>query len=58
MYVVPLSHILGKPPLIPAGDYVTITHSMHDSKEACYSLGECYWRGEPCSDSQLLLFEK
>jgi hypothetical protein len=29
VYVVPLSHILGKLPLIPAGDHCTIPRSMH-----------------------------
>ncbi len=39
VYVVPLSHILGKLPLIPAGDHGTIPRSMHGRKDACYNIG-------------------
>jgi hypothetical protein len=59
VYVVPLSRILGKLPLIPAGDYSTIPQIMHwhghTGKEACYKWGVCDWRGagEPCSGSPL-----
>ena len=47
VYVVPLSHILGKLPLIPAGDHSTIPRSMHGRKNACYPLGVCDRQGEP-----------
>ena len=53
VYVVPLSHILGKLPLIPAGDYGTIPRIMHGHKEACYKRGVCDRRGEPGSGSPL-----
>ena len=53
VYVVPLSHILGKLPLIPAGDYGTIPRSMHGRKDACYERGVCDRRGEPGSGSPL-----
>jgi hypothetical protein len=35
VYVVSLSHILGKLPLIPAGDHCTIPQSMNGSKDVC-----------------------
>ncbi len=38
---VPLSHILGKLPLIPAGDHNTIPKSMHGIKDTCYPWGVC-----------------
>ena len=47
VYVVPLSHILGKLPLSPAGDHGTIPRSMHGRKDACYKLGVCDRQGEP-----------
>ena len=57
VYVVPLSRILGKLPLIPAGDYSTIPQIMHGhtGKEACYKRGVCDQRGagEPGSGSPL-----
>ena len=53
VYVVPLSHILGKLPLIPAGCYGTIPRSMHGRKDACYEMGVCDRRGEPGSGSPL-----
>ncbi len=39
VYVVQLSHILGKLPLIPAGDTSYIPRSMHWCKDTCYPLG-------------------
>ena len=53
VYVVPLSHILGKLPLGPAGDHGTIPRSMHGRKDACYKLGVCDRQGEPGSGSPL-----
>ena len=53
VYVVPLSHMLGKLPLIPAGDHGTIPRSMHGRKNACYPLGVCDCQGEPGSGSPL-----
>ncbi len=52
-YVVLLSHILGKLPLIPAGDHVTIPRGMHGRKEASYHLGVDR-QGMPGSGSLLL----
>ena len=53
VYVVPLSHILGRLPLVPAGDTGTIPHSMRDRKAACYEHGLCDRDGEPGSGSSL-----
>ena len=41
LYVVLLSHILGKLPLVPAGDNGTIPRSMLGRKDACYPRGVC-----------------
>jgi hypothetical protein len=47
---VPLSHILVKLPLIPAGHAGTIPRSMHGRKDTSYPLGVCDRHGEPGSD--------
>ena len=53
VYVVPLSHILGHLPLLPAGNYGTIPRSMSRRKEACFPRGMCDREGRPGSGSQL-----
>jgi len=53
VYVVPLSHILGRLPLVPAGDTGTIPYSMRDGKAACYEHGICDTDGKPGSGSCL-----
>ena len=63
VYVVPgpLSHILGKLPLIPAGDHCCMAqhHSPNYAlphcrrKDACYPRGVCYRQGDPGSGSPL-----
>jgi hypothetical protein len=53
VYVVQLSHILGKLILIPAGDHGTIPRSMHGRKNECYPRGVCDRQGEPGSGSPL-----
>ena len=53
LYVVPLSHILGKLPLVPAGDHGTIPRNMNGRKEACYPRGKCDNQGSPGSGSPL-----
>ena len=53
VYVVPISHILGRLPLVPAGDTGTIPYSMRDRKAACYEHGLCDRAGEPGSGSRL-----
>ena len=53
VYVVPLSHILGKLPLVPAGDSGTIPCNMHGSKASCYPKGTCDRDDAPGSGSRL-----
>jgi hypothetical protein len=48
------SHILGKVPLVLAGDTCTIPRSMHGRKETCYPIGVCDSAGAPGSGSPLL----
>ena len=50
VYVVPLSNILGRLPLVPVG---TIPYSMWDRKAACYEHGTCDRNGELGSGSLL-----
>jgi hypothetical protein len=54
VYVVLVSHILGRLPLIPAGDFGTmIPRNMSSRGDACYPLGSCNKRGAPGSGSKL-----
>ena len=53
VYVVPLSHILGRLPLIPAGDFGTIPRNMSGRGDAYYPWGSCDKRGAPGSGSKL-----
>jgi hypothetical protein len=50
---VPLSHILGKLPLIPAGNHCTIPRCMHCRKDASYPQGVCDRQVAPGSGSPL-----
>ena len=51
VYIVPLSHILGRLPLLPAGNYGTIPRSMSHRKDACFPRGICDRQGQPGSGS-------
>jgi hypothetical protein len=54
VYVVPLSHILGKLPLISAGDHSTIPRSMHGPAAArTLAINWAYRHGAPGSGSPL-----
>ena len=53
VYVVPLSHILGRLPLLPAGEFGTIPRSMSRKKDSCFPRGSCNRDGRPGSGSQL-----
>ncbi len=53
VYVVPLSHILGRLPLLPAGDFGTSPRAMSRKKDSCFPRGRCYQEGRPGSGSQL-----
>ena len=53
LYVVPLSHIMGKLPLVPAGDNGTIPWEMHGRKDVFYPLGMCNSQRSPGTGSPL-----
>jgi hypothetical protein len=53
VYVVPLSHILGRLPLIPSGDFSTIPRNMSGRGDGCYPQGSGDKRGAPGSGSKL-----
>ena len=53
VYVVPLSHILGRLPLLLAGNYGTIPRNMSGRKDACFPRGRCDGRGAPGTGSFL-----
>ena len=41
VYVIPITSILGRLPLIPAGDHGTIPAAMRHSKKELFEYGEC-----------------
>ena len=41
LWVVPVSRIIGRLPLVPAGNHRTIPHDMQASKQACFEYGTC-----------------
>ncbi len=55
VYIVQLWHILGRLPLLPAGNYGTIPRSMSHRKDACqcFPRGICDRQGQPGSGSPL-----
>ena len=53
VYIVPLSHILGRLPLLPAGDWGTIPRSMSHNRDADFPRGRCDNQGQPGSGSPL-----
>ncbi len=53
VYVVQLSHILGRLPLLPAGDFGTIPRAMSRKKDSCFPRGRCDQEGRPGSGSPL-----
>ena len=55
VYVVPLSHILGKLPLVPAGDDGTISYQIgkHGNKDRWYPYGICDTPQNPGTGSRL-----
>ena len=54
VYIVPLSHILGRLPLLPAGNHGTIPRSMSLRRDTCFSRGICDRAGRPGSGSPKL----
>ena len=53
VWIVPITSILGRLPLVPAGQTGTIPHSMHARQQACFEHGECDKADEPGTGSQV-----
>ena len=53
VYIVPIYSILGRLPLVPAGDHGTIPAAMRNSKSQLFKYGECDKDGRPGSGSKL-----
>ena len=53
VWVVPVSHILGRLALVPAGDSGTIPETMRGREPVMYPGGRCDSAGEPGSGSRL-----
>ena len=51
VWVVPISSILGRLPLVPLGDTGTIPRSMNQRRQACFPQGICDKLDEPGSGS-------
>ena len=51
VWIVPTISILGRLPLVPAGQTGTIPHSMYARQQACFEYGECNKRDEPGTGS-------
>jgi hypothetical protein len=51
VYIVPLSHIICRLPLLPAGNFGTIPQSMLGRKDTSFPRGICDREGQPGSDS-------
>ena len=47
VWIVPITSILGRLPLVPAGQKGTIPHSMHARQQECFKYGECDKADEP-----------
>ncbi len=53
IYVVPIASILGRLPLIPAGDHGTIPAAMRHRKKELFEYGKCNESVRPGTGSQL-----
>ena len=53
VYIVPITSILGRLPLIPAGDHGTIPAALRGSKRQLFPLGKCDEDGRPGTGSRL-----
>ena len=51
VWIVPITNILGRLPLVPAGQTGTIPYSMHARQQACFEYGECDKADEPGTGS-------
>ena len=53
VYVIPITSILGRLPLIPAGDHGTIPAAMRHRKKDFFEYGKCDQSARPGSGSKL-----
>ena len=53
VYIVPITYILGRLPLIPAGDHCTIPAALRDSKRDLFPMGKCDEDMQPGTGSKL-----
>ena len=53
LYIVPITSILGRLPLIPAGDHGTIPAALRGSKRDLFPLGKCDEDRQPGTGSKL-----
>ena len=53
IYIVPITSILGRLPLIPAGDHGTIPAAMRHRKKELFEYGKCDESARPGSGSKL-----
>jgi len=53
LYIVPITSILGRLPLIPAGDHGTIPAALRGSKRDLFRLGKCDEDRQPGTGSKL-----
>ena len=53
VWIVPVSSILGRLPLMPVGDTGTIPHSMHLKHRSCFPQGTCNTVQNPGCGSKL-----
>ncbi len=53
VYIVPITSILGRLPLIPAGDHSTIPAALRGRERELFQLGKCDDDGRPGTGSKL-----
>ena len=53
VYIVPITSILGRLPLIPAGDHGTIPAAVRNSKKELFEYGKCDESARPGTGSKL-----
>ena len=53
VYIVPITSILGRLPLIPVGDHSTIPAAVSNSKRELFEYGNCDEVGHPGTGSKL-----
>ena len=53
LYIVPITSILGRLPLIPEGDHGTIPEALRGRRRDLFPLGKCNEDGRPGTSSKL-----